>query len=359
MNRGILQGIDWWLIAPVSVLVLLSLTTLFSINVSFFKSQFVFLIISFLVFLFFSQINYRIVQSFSAWIYVISLAILFLVLLLGIESRGAIRWIDLLGLRIQFSETLKPFLAVALAAFLKREKTNLRTFVLALIFFIPLFIFIFLQPDLGNALLYFASLILTLFIAGFPMMWFLLSSIPIFAAVPVIWHFLHGYQKQRILTFINPAKDPLGTSYNAIQSVIAVGSGMIFGKGFGETTQSGLRFLPERHTDFIFASIAESLGFVGCAILFAAFGLLLYRIYLIFLNSDDKFCKVFSAIAFSLFLIEFFVNASMSMAIIPIVGVTLPFVSYGGSSLLSNFILLGILSSISRDTKTNTALEIK
>ncbi|MCL5019739.1 MAG: rod shape-determining protein RodA [Patescibacteria group bacterium] len=358
MKMGIFSKVDWWLITPVFVLVLISLTTLFSINVSFFKSQFIFLILSFVVFLFFSQINYKALRTYAVPIYIVSLIILFLVLLLGIESRGAIRWIDIAGLRIQFSEVLKPFLAVALASFLDKDNAGFRTFVLTFLLFIPLFILIFLQPDLGDALLYFASLIFTLYIIGFPFLWFLSASFPILAAIPFIWHFLHKFQQQRILTFINPGKDPLGTSYNTIQSVIAVGSGMIFGKGLGETTQSGLRFLPERHTDFIFASIAESLGFIGVIILFFFFIFLLYRIYLIVYFSEDRFCKIFASISFSLFLIEFFVNVGMSIGIIPIVGVALPFISYGGSSLLSNFILLGILSSVSRNTKTNPVLEI-
>lgn len=160
------------------------------------------------------------------------------------------------------------------------------------------------------------------------------------------------------MTFLDPSRDPLGTSYNVIQSVIAVGSGMIMGRGLGQGTQSGLRFLPERHTDFIFATISEQLGFIGTIIILVCFAFLLYRVFKIFLNSEEGFSKNFSAIVFFSFLIQIFVNIGMNVGIIPVVGVTLPFVSYGGSSLLSNFIFLGFLSSIVRSTKDKNVLEI-
>jgi rod shape determining protein RodA len=174
----------------------------------------------------------------------------------------------------------------------------------------------------------------------------------------VVWKFLHEYQRQRILTFLDPGKDPLGTSYNVIQSVIAVGSGMLMGRGLGQGTQSGLRFLPERHTDFIFATISEQLGFIGTLIMLVCFAFILYKIYTIFRNSDDKLAKILAAIIFFTFLIQIFVNIGMNIGILPIVGVTLPFVSYGGSSLLSNFIFLGFLSAINKGRREEI-LEIR
>jgi rod shape determining protein RodA len=161
------------------------------------------------------------------------------------------------------------------------------------------------------------------------------------------------------MTFLNPTSDPLGISYNSIQAMIAVGSGTFLGKGLSEGTQSGLRFLPERQTDFIFATIAEGLGFLGALIIVLALLFLCYRVYLIFSATSDKFIKVFSACAFGIFLIPSFVNIGMNIGIVPIVGVTLPFVSFGGSSLLSNFIFLGILSSMSTSRKHKDVLEIR
>ena len=223
----------------------------------------------------------------------------------------------------------------------------------------PIGFLIYLQPDLGNALLYAGVILLTLIAFGFPIIWFFGGLLMSSFMTPVIWFLLHDYQKQRLLTFINPSKDPLGTSYNAIQSIIAVGSGMIFGKGLNEGTQSMLRFLPERHTDFIFAALSESFGFIGSLIVVICFIFLLKRIYSIFSSLEDPFCKTFILAAFFLILIQMFVNIGMNIGIIPIVGITLPFVSYGGSSLLSNFILLGLITSVQNEMRREETLEIR
>jgi len=193
---------------------------------------------------------------------------------------------------------------------------------------------------------------------GFPFRFFFLGLVFLSILSPIFWRFLHDYQRQRILTFLNPS-DPLGLSYNAIQSVIAVGSGMLLGRGLGLGTQSGLRFLPERHTDFIFATLSEELGLIGAVLLIITFTFLLYKIFAIFRGQDELFSKTFSAIAFSLIFLQFFVNIGMNIGILPIVGITLPFVSYGGSSLLSNFILLGALSGMNRGNSSHKVLEIK
>ena len=360
MNRNKSLGIDWFLVLPVVILIAISLVTLISLNFSFFQSQLIFFIVGIFAFFFFSQTNYKILGIYSKPIYIISLILLLLVLFLGIESRGAIRWIEILGFRFQFSEILKPFLAVSFASFLiEKKRYNLNSFLNIFLFLFPIALLIFLQPDLGDALIYVGVVLAVVIYLGFSIKYFVALFAPLFVVMPLIWSILHDYQKQRVLTFLDPGKDPLGTSYNVIQSVIAVGSGMLMGKGLGQGTQSGLRFLPERHTDFIFATISEQLGFIGAIIILICFGFILYKIYQIFLNTNDKFCKTFSVIVFFSFLIQIFVNVGMNMGIIPIVGVTLPFVSYGGSSLLSNFIFLGLLSSINRDSKENEVLEIR
>lgn len=359
MNRRTLFDIDWGLIAPVFILVILSLTTLFSIDFSLFKSQFIFFIIGILAFLFFSQTNYKTVSLYSVPIYIISVVLLLIVLVVGIESRGSVRWLEFFGFRVQFSEILKPFLAISFSSYLSSKNNySFKTLFLGSLFLIPIIFLVFLQPDLGNALIYFMVAVLSFIIFGFPFRFFFLGLIFMSLSFPIIWKFLHDYQRQRILTFLNP-NDPLGLSYNAIQSVIAVGSGMFFGRGLGLGTQSGLRFLPERHTDFIFATLSEELGIIGAILIIVTFAFLLYKIFVIFLNQEDLFCKTFSIIAFSLILFQFFINAGMNIGILPIVGITLPFVSYGGSSLLSNFILLGILSAINRGRTRSNVLEIK
>ncbi len=352
-------GIDWLLIIPVGLLIIISLVTLFSLNPDFFRSQVIVLVVSLVAFVFFSQANYRVLDLYGKPIYIVSLILLVVVLFLGIESRGSMRWVEFLGLRAQFSEVLKPFLAISFASYLANlRQYNLRGFINIFLLLGPIAALIFLQPDLGNALLYTGVVLATIIYFGFSFKYFAALLLPIFAFLPIVWKFLHEYQKQRVLTFLDPGKDPLGTSYNVIQSVIAVGSGMLMGRGLGQGTQSGLRFLPERHTDFIFASISEQLGFIGTIIILICFACILYKIYTIFINSDDKFSKIFAAIIFFTFLIQIFVNIGMNIGILPIVGVTLPFVSYGGSSLLSNFILLGFLSAINKGRREDI-LEIK
>jgi len=360
MNRKSLWDIDWSLMVPVGILVALSLVTLFSLDISFFRSQLVFLVISVFAFIFFSQVNYKIIQLYAKPIYIASIVLLILVLILGIESRGAVRWIEILGFRIQFSEILKPFLAISLSSYLVNLKqTSFKSMAAIILFLLPVTLLIFFQPDLGDALIFASVTLLTLILFGFPLRFFLAGIISVAAVFPVFWKFLHDYQKQRIMTFLNPGTDPLGTSYNAIQSIIAVGSGLIIGKGFGQGTQSGLRFLPERHTDFIFATISEQVGFIGTTVILITFGFLLYRIFVIYMDSRDRFCKTFAATVFFIILMQFFINVGMNIGVIPIVGVTLPFMSYGGSSLLSNFIILGLLTAVNKASKKEDVLEIR
>lgn len=359
MNRRFFLDIDLGLLAPVLVLVTLSLATLFSIDFFLFRNQLLFFIIGIFALLFFSKINIKTVGLYSLPIYVISLLLLTIVLLIGSQTRGSVRWIEFLGFGIQFSEILKPFVAISFSFYLaSNENYSLRKLFVSFFLLFPIVFLIFLQPDLGNTVIYVLTFSLAVFIFGFPLRFFLGGILTMLFLSPVLLGFLHDYQKQRILTFFRP-DDPLGLSYNAIQSIIAVGAGMLAGRGLGLGTQSGLRFLPEFHTDFIFATISEELGFVGSFIVVLAFIFLLYRIYVIFSKQKETFGKIFSVIAFSLIFLQFFVSIGMNIGILPVVGITLPFVSYGGSSLLSNFILLGLLSAINKSHISEDTLEIK
>ncbi len=360
MDSNIFRRVDWQLVVPVGVLLTISLTTLFSIDPGFFRSQLIFVLISIVFFLIFCNIDLKIFQLLKVPVYFISLGCLLFLLFLGFESRGAVRWLDIVGFRIQFSEILKPFLALVLAGFLSERKSlSFGTFLRTLAFLAPVAFLIFRQPDLGSAMIYVLTVLVILILYGFPLFWFGIGGIVVLGSIPILWQFLHQYQRQRMLTFLHLTHDPLGTSYNAIQAVIAVGSGMFFGKGLGLGTQSALRFLPEKQTDFIFATIAEDLGFVGSAIVVCAFGVLLFRMYVIFMDIDDLYEKIVVMAAFSLILVQFFVNIGMNIGIVPIVGVTLPFVSYGGSSLLSNAILLGMVSGIGSFARKKHVLEIR
>lgn len=353
-------SVDWWLMAPVIFLSVISLVTLISLNQSLFFNQLLTLSLAIFGFVIFSRMRLERLKSISLPIYVGSIIILLVVLIIGIESKGAVRWIYIFGFSFQFSELLKPFLAFALSAYLA-SKTNasFKTYIISFLLLAPVFLLIAFQPDLGNAMIYALVTLFVFVIYGFPLWWFFLSALPFVLLSPFLWHFLHDYQRKRLLTFLNPTSDPLGASYNVIQAMIAVGSGMFMGKGLSQGSQSGLRFLPERHTDFIFATISEGLGFVGAFIVIACFIALCLRIVLMIIEVDDKFTKIFGFFTFGFIMMHFFINIGMNVGLVPIVGVTLPFVSYGGNSLLSNFIFLGIFSNLYFRNRRHHVLEIK
>lgn len=360
MKFGVLSAIDLSLLVPALILVVFSLATLFSISSYYFLSQLLYVVVSLITFFIFSNLHYKAIQLYSLPIYIAAIFAFLFVLFIGFESRGAVRWIDIFGFRIQFSEVFKPFLIISLASFLAKSKnTSFYSFFLSLCFLLPIAGLIFFQPDLGTAVIYVLVVLATVLVFGFPFRWFLGIFGAFVLSLPIFWQFLHEYQKHRILTFLQPGSDPLGTSYNGIQAMIAVGSGAILGKGLGQGTQSILRFLPERHTDFIYATICESFGFIGGLTIILVFAFLLYRIYVLYQSVDDTFRKTFCIASFFLILTQFFVNIGMNIGLVPIVGITLPFVSYGGSSVLSSFILLGILSSFSYRLKNRDTLEIR
>jgi rod shape determining protein RodA len=351
---------DFLLLLPVVILVSVSLVTLLSMSFDFFRNQLLSLIVAVIAFFIFSQINIEFLKQLKWPIYIASIILLLITLAIGIESHGAVRWIDVFGVQLQFSEILKPFLALIFASVLAdRDKISVRSFLTSILLIIPIFLLVYFQPDLGSALLYLLVALFVLVIDGYPIRWFGILLLPVLILFPIIWTKLHAYQRERILTFLHPQSDPLGVSYNSIQALIAVGSGLFLGKGLSEGTQSGLRFLPERQTDFIFATIAEGLGFIGAIIVIGALLFLCYRIYQIFSITSSRFTRIFAASAFGFFLIPSFVNIGMNLGIVPIVGVPLPFVSFGGSSLLSSFIFLGLLSSMSSRERHKNVLEIR
>jgi rod shape determining protein RodA len=358
--KHILPRIDWLLMLPVTILVVLSLLTLVSLDVAFFRNQLFAVIVSVFAFFVFSQVDIRALKAYSLPFYVVSVIILIIVLVIGVESRGAVRWITIFGISFQFSELLKPFLAVSLAGYLSSQsKRSFRSFITTGVLLAPIAVLIYFQPDLGNALIYVFIVGFALLYYGYPYMWFIGALMPFVLVSPILWSKLHEYQRHRVLDFLSPTRDPQGTSYNLIQAIIAVGSGQIIGKGFSQGSQSGLAFLPEKQTDFIFATVAEGLGFVGCSIIVITFTFLGYRIYRICQEAEDDFSKLLSAMIFIMIYINFFVNIGMNLGIVPVVGVTLPFVSFGGSSLVSYFVMLGMLSSISTSRIHRDMLEIR
>lgn len=349
---------DWGLVVVTLALGGLSLSLIWSNDPSFLTSQFLFFIVGFILFFLFSQVNSDVFRGFAIPFYILSLAFL-VVTLLNIEIRGASRWIDIFGFRIQPSELVKPFLIVSFAYFIDQDKQGKLSALIKSIFlyFFPLVV-IFLQPDLGNVIIYFLFLMAMLIANNFNFKLLLTFFILAVVGSPIFWGVLREYQKQRIISFINPQSDPQGAGYNAIQSMIAVGSGGIFGLGLGRGTQSHLRFLPENHTDFIFASLSEELGLFGAVILLSIYIYVFWKILHLALNSTSKFNYLIYIGIFSQILSQVFINISMNIGLIPITGVTLPLVSSGGSSVIATFIALGIVVSLEKD-QTRESLVIR
>lgn len=297
--------------------------------------------------------NLSAIKSSRVLIYAISLLSLIFILVVASHVRGSKRWIDFFSFRLQFSELMKPFLIVAFASVLTPWAGNvtLKRLGISLLFFIPIAFLIFKQPDLGNVIIYTTTFLFLLISAGLSLSYVVYGGIAFIVLSPVIWFSLHDYQRNRILTFLDPTYDPLGMGYNVIQSTIAVGSGMWTGRGLGRGVQSQLQFLPEHHTDFIFATYSEEFGFIGSIVLLLLYFFLLYRILRIAQNTTDPFSRLVAFGAFGLILTQMVINIGMNVGMLPVTGVTLPMFSYGGSSLISTVMLLGFVNGVARNRR--------
>jgi rod shape determining protein RodA len=279
--------------------------------------------------------------------------LLIAVLVMGEVGKGAQRWLDLGFFRFQPSEMLKLATPMMVAYYLADRPLPpnwKHLFFAALFIIIPAFL-IARQPDLGTALLVASSGVAAIFLAG--IRWRILIAIgaSLGGLLPVLWHFMREYQKQRVLTFLNPENDPLGAGYHIIQSKIAIGSGGLYGKGWLNGTQSHLEFLPERSTDFIFAVFAEEFGLVGCILLLTLYLLIVSRCIYISVKAQDTYSRLLAGALGMTFFIYVFVNIGMVIGILPVVGVPLPLVSYGGTSMVTLLAGFGILMSIQTHRK--------
>jgi rod shape determining protein RodA len=294
--------------------------------------------------------DYRWLKTFAWPIYFLNLGLLVLTLVIGSGVGGVARWVVIFGLQFQFSELAKILMTIVLAAFLagRGDKLgNLSTILGAALLIAPPLALVLIQPDLGTSLVFGAILVGTLFMSGASVRWLAVATGAIVAAFPFVWSYvLRDYQKQRLLTFLDPAADPQGSGYHLIQSQIAVGSGGLVGKGLTNGSQNQLDFLPVQSTDFVYAILAEELGFVGGMVVLALFAALLWRILLAGWRSEDPFGVVFAAGLASMILFQLLVNVGMVLGMMPVTGIPLPFVTYGGSSLISLLFGLGILQSI-------------
>jgi rod shape determining protein RodA len=280
--------------------------------------------------------------------YVLGVLLLIAVALFGDVSKGARRWLNLGFMRIQPSELMKIAMPLMLAWYFQKRETliSLRDYgVAALILLVPTAL-IARQPDLGTAVLVLAAGCYVIFFAGLP--WKIIAGMVVaaVAAAPLAWNHLHDYQQARILTMLDPEKDPLGKGFHIIQSTIAIGSGGILGKGWSQGTQAQLEFIPERHTDFIFAVLSEEFGLIGNTVLLILYALLIGRGLMIAANAPTLFSRLMASAITMIFFTYAFVNMGMVSGILPVVGVPLPFISYGGTALVTLFLGIGILMSI-------------
>ena len=295
-----------------------------------------------------AQINPDRMRDSAYWLYGLGLVLLLAVLLFGHEGKGAQRWLDLGFFRFQPSEIIKLAVPILVAAFLAERPLPSSAWRLILAFGLiglPAFL-IAKQPDLGTAILIASSGLIVLFLSGIS--WKIIFGFvgSAAAAAPVLWYFMHDYQRQRVLTFLNPESDPLGAGYHIIQSKIAIGSGGTFGQGWLQGTQSHLEFLPERSTDFIFAVIAEEFGLVGVALLLCLYLLIAFRGLYIASQGQTSFSRLLAGSISITFLVYVFVNVGMVTGLLPVVGVPLPLISYGGTSMVTLLAGFGILMSI-------------
>lgn len=287
-------------------------------------------------------------RTVTPWLYAGTIVLLILVEVLGDHAKGAQRWLDLGFIRFQPSEFMKLAMPITVAAFLHTRRlppgilTMLGT---AVLIGLPA-VLIMKQPDLGTALLVVAAGGFALFLGGLRWRWILGAMAAFGAAAPLLWEKLHDYQRQRILTLLDPESDPLGTGYHITQSMIAIGSGGPFGKGWLSGTQAKLEFLPEAHTDFIFAVYAEELGFFGVLALMALYLAIVGRCLWIAARAQDTFQRLLAGSLAMVFFVYIFINIGMVIGLLPVVGVPLPLVSYGGTSALTLLASFGILMSI-------------
>lgn len=352
--------VDWVVLLALLLLGLTGLFILLTTNTELFWQQFFFLVLGAVIIWMLSRLDAILLWWFAPYGYALSI-ILLIASYFGEPIRGASRWIFIFGVQLQPSEIVKPFLILAFArlAVMYSARTGKFLPVHIAAFAVP-FLLVFRQPDLGTSIVYAASWVSMMVAGGFPLIVFALGGAVGIVGFPLFWKALAGYQKARIFTFLNPASDPQGAGYNALQAMIAVGSGQVFGRGLGRGTQSHLRFLPEYHTDFIFATLVEELGFVGGFLLLFLYGVLLWQLIRPYVRGaiGNPFVFFYTIGLFGVILVQVVINAGMNMGIIPVTGITLPFVSYGGSSILSLCIAFGFLLALRRQGNENGSIAI-
>ena len=317
------------------------------------RAQLVRLGLAFFVMVVVAQIPQRQLYLWAPWFFALGIILLILVLTSGDVGKGAQRWLDLYVIKFQPSEMMKLITPMMLAWYLSERPlppTAKSLLISAVLVIVPT-VLIASQPDLGTSILVAAAGFFVVFLAG--LRWRVLLGVALagLAFIPVLWQLMHDYQKQRVLTLLDPESDPLGSGYHIIQSKIAIGSGGIYGKGWLNGTQSQLDFLPERHTDFIFAVFAEEFGMMGAIVLLSLYVFIILRSLYIASRAQDSFGRLLAGSLGLTFFVYLFVNVGMVSGILPVVGVPLPLVSYGGTSMVTLMAGFGMLMSINSNRR--------
>ncbi len=360
MNRLFsLKKIDFLLLLSVVLIAGLGLLVLFFLDTSLFFRQAGFVLFGLILMIVLSCVDWRVFRENSYL--VLGLYFLSVLLLLGLfffapEIRGVRRWYEMGPLLLNPAEFLKITLIILLAKYFSTRHVEMykasHIFLSGLYVLLPAFL-IFRQPDLGTALILVIAWVGILLISGIKLRHFLILCLLGTVVVGTGWHFfLEDYQKDRVIAFMEPDLDPLGIGWGQRQAQIAIGSGGIWGKGLGEGTQTQYGFFPEAHTDYIFSAIAEELGLLGVLFLLSSFVLFFWRIAVIVLKAQSNFPRFFALGISILIFVQVFINVGMNLGLMPIIGTPLPFVSYGGSSIVFNFLGLGILQSIAKEIST-------
>ena len=342
--------IDLKLFVLVMLIVVIGLATLFSVSggdTNLITKQLIRIAIGLTAMILLAQIHPDNFRLFSPLLYAFGIILLILTIFFGV-GKSADRWLDFYILRFQPSELMKLFVPLMIASFYsdKSLPPKLKNLSLAVIIIVVPALLIAKQPDLGTALLITSSGVIAIFLSGIKLTHIFLGTGLVIGAIPLLWSFMYEYQKSRVLSFFSPNTDALGTGYHLAQSKISLGSGGLFGKGYMNGTQSQLDFLPENHTDFIFSAFGEEFGFVGVVILISLYVLVALRGMSISIKATDNFSRILSATLILTIFLYVLVNVGMVVGILPIVGAPLPFMSYGGTSMLTVFAALGIIMSI-------------
>lgn len=348
--------LDWIMLVVIGLLLAISLLTLYSLSavgesvgLNHFQKQLTSVLVGSALMFFFALYDYRALSSYSTKFYFIIIAVLGMLLIFGTTIRGTSGWIGFGQFHIQPVEMTKLIMIIFLASFLAKKKTHLsmsvRTVASIILVLIPVLL-ILKQPDFGSAAVVMGIWFGMLLVSGIDKK--IIVSLVLLGAITASsgWFMLKDYQKERLQNFVSPYNDPRGSGYNVIQSIVAVGSGGVWGKGLGHGSQSQLNFLPEKHTDFIFAVLAEDLGFAGSMLTLTLFGILIYRIKETARLSRDNFGYLLAVGVIMMLFLQILVNVGMNIGLAPVAGVPLPLLSYGGSSMISILASLGIIQSI-------------